>query len=335
MTCTADGWRVHLVHQFPNPWLAVAAYVAVLLLLYEAVSLPLNFITGYFVEHRYGLSNQTLRAWTWNLAKEILVSLVLTLPLVEAIYWLLRRFPNWWWVLAGFMWVVFTVLICRVGPTWVLPIFYKTEPLERADLQEEIERLAKDTGLRLDGVHRLNLSKTTKKANAALVGAGGSRRVLLSDTLLDHFSPSEIVVVFAHELGHHVYHHIWKLAAASACVAFAGLAATHAILRWTVVRMGFEGIDDVTAFPVLCIVVGAVALLLLPAQNALSRHMERQSDAFALDKTHDPDSFVSAMGKLAGQNLAESDPHPLVEIIFYSHPPISKRIAAAQGLETR
>lgn len=330
MLWTADWWRGHLVAKVANAWAAVAAYVVALLLLYELVSMPLNFISGFVIEHRYRMSNQTLLGWTWELAKEIAVSLVLTLPLVEVVYWLLRAFPEAWWLLACGVWVVFTVVIGRLGPTLILPLFFKTEPLADEDLRDGIERLAADTGLTLDGVYRLNLSKTTKKANAALAGMGRTRRVLLGDTLLEKFSPAEILVVFAHELGHHVHRHIWKLLGLAAGVAFVGLWAAHVALRWGVMRFGFSGIADVTAFPLLCIVLGAVGLLLLPIQNACSRHMERQCDAFAIAKTQDADSFVSAMRKLAGQNLADTDPHPLVELIFYSHPPISKRIAAAQ-----
>ena len=67
-------------------------------------------------------------------------------------------------------------------------------------------------------VGRLELSKETKKANAMLAGLGSSRRVYLSDTLLEAFDDDQIAVVFAHELGHHIRRHIFKTIGLSAVV---------------------------------------------------------------------------------------------------------------------
>ena len=55
-----------------------------------------------------------------------------------------------------------------------------------------------------------------------LAGLGRTRRVLLGDTLLRGFSPEEIEVIFAHEIGHHVFHHIRKMIVAGTFYSAAG-----------------------------------------------------------------------------------------------------------------
>ena len=44
-----------------------------------------------------------------------------------------------------------------------------------------------------------------------------------------------------------------------------------------------------------------------------------------------PEAFVRTLGKLAAMNLADPDPHPLVEAFFHSHPSINRRLAAAEA----
>ena len=61
-----------------------------------------------------------------------------------------------------------------------------------------------------------------------------------------------------------------------------------------------------------------------------SRRLEREADAFALEAMRSREGFVSAMRKLASQNLADTDPPAWVEWLFYSHPSISRRIRFAE-----
>ncbi|MDI6761381.1 MAG: M48 family metalloprotease, partial [Candidatus Brocadiaceae bacterium] len=176
-----------------------------------------------------------------------------------------------------------------------------------------------------------------RKANALLSGLGKTRRVIFSDTLLESFTPQEIQVVFAHELGHHVHRHIQKLLLMGSLTVFAGLALVDYLLREIIPL--FQGVGarcnvplhDVATFPVFLLITGAFALLLLPLENAYSRHLERQCDLYALDKTRNPQAFISAMEKLADKNLADRNPGSLIEYLFYDHPPISRRIEMARS----
>lgn len=306
-------------------WLTGAALVATL----ELVSLPLDFWSSYVVEHKYQLSNQTLAAWIRQRVKMYLVGGVLGWLLLSGLYAVLWAAGDWWWLWATAGWLLVTLVLGQLLPVLILPIFYKVTPLDDVSLLERLRNLATGTGLTVQGAYRLHLSEETKKANAALAGLGRTRRVLLGDTLLDQFTPEEIEVVFAHELGHHVHRHLPKMIAVHVALALVGFWLVDVILRWAAPAVGYADLHDPTALPLLLLVLSLFGLLLSPAQNALSRLFERQCDRYALDRTRNPEAYRSAFTKLARVNKADPDPHPLVVWLFHDHPAIRERLRMA------
>lgn len=323
-----------------NEWLLIALYLTVFIIIYEIIDLPLSFYGGFILEHRFKLSNQAIPGWLKNEGKALLISLVIAIPVIEAIYFFLRTLPHIWWIFAGALWLFLTVVLTKFMPTVLLPLFYKSVPIEDEELKGKLRKLAEGADINVEGVYRINLSKDTKKANAAFVGLGGTRRILLSDTLLSKFSHEEIEAVFAHELAHHVYRHVFKMLIVAGICGFAGFALCHYVLPASIqlsLRSASGGeaipIHDIAAFPLLILVLSAFGLILLPLQNAYSRWHEKTCDIYSIEKTDNPAAFVSMMNKLAEQNLADKEPNRLIEILFYDHPPISKRIALAERLK--
>jgi STE24 endopeptidase len=175
------------------------------------------------------------------------------------------------------------------------------------------------------------LAEKTRKANAALAGLGGTRRILVSDTMLAEYTEDEIEVVLAHELAHHVHGDIWKGIAFECGLILAGFYLASRVLRALAAAIGLHGVDDVAGLPLLLLAAGAVSLVMLPVAHAMSRAFERRADHFALRLTRNPGAFISAMKRLGAQNLAEEHPSRIVQWLFYSHPPVRQRIAAAQA----
>ncbi|MHB2153372.1 M48 family metallopeptidase [Calditrichota bacterium GD2] len=287
---------------------------------------PFEFYSSFILEHRYHLSNQTLWDWIKEKLKENLVGLAIGLPLALAFYFLLLNFPQTWWLWLSVVVFLFSVLLGRIAPQVIFPLFYKFEPLEDAELLQRMERLAKIGKFDLQGIFRFNMSKDTKKANAAFTGLGKSRRIVIGDTLLENFTHDEIEAVFAHEVGHFVHKHLYKLMAAGTLQTFVGFYLAHLIYRDLLTRMGFTGPADLAALPLIAIILTVYMLLVSPLSNALSRHYERQADLYALRHSGNPRAFASALLKLSEQNLSDKQPHPLVEFFFHSHPSIQKRV---------
>lgn len=311
--------------------IAVFLYVVMLTSISKVLGLPLDYYS-FRLEHRFQLSNQKARAWVWDEAKGFLLTLVLASLLVELLYFIIREFPEHWWVVAwiGFLGVV--VLLAQLAPVLLFPIFYKFEPLQNEDLKTRLVRLGERAGTRVRGVYKWHLSEKTKKANAALTGLGNTRRVILADTLLENYSPDEIEAVLAHELGHHVHKHIVKGIAAQAGVTLLGFWAANWALQYSIARWHiFVTLSDFANLPLVVLTFAGLSFLLMPAMNAFSRYNERQADRYAFENIASVSPFISSMNRLAEQNLAEKAPSRWVEWWFYSHPSIARRVAAAEG----
>jgi STE24 endopeptidase len=312
-----------------NRWLRLVLLAFVYAVGLEILTLPFDFWSGFVLEHRYQLSNQTAGRWVWRRIKGYLIGGPLGLALLLGLYSLIWYSGAWWWVCAAAGWLVVTLVLGQLVPVVILPLFYKVTRLDDQSLLERLRQLAQGTGLAVEGIYRLHLSADTRKANAALAGLGRTRRVLLGDTLLDQFTPEEIEVVFAHELGHHSLGHIKKMIVASVLMTGAGLWIVDQVLWHTAQALGYPRFDDPAALPLLLFVLTVFGLFLSPAQNALSRFFERQSDLYALSRTRRPDAYRSAFTKLARMNKADPDPHPVKVWLFDDHPPIRQRLAMA------
>lgn len=314
---------------------APAPYALAATLLSTLASLPLTYYGSYVVEQRYGLSNQTRRAWCGEQLKGLGVSLALGLPLTQGVYWIIGRYPRRWWAILSALTVPFTVLLTNLAPVLILPLFNTFEPLRDRALAERIKALAATQGVTVSDVLQMDMSKQTRKANAFFTGIGNTKRIVLGDTLLDEFAPDEIEVVLAHELGHQVHRDLWKLIGLGALTTVATSYLVHRLapplIRRAGPRWGLDverGVADVAALPLLALLLGAVSLALAPLQNAISRNLiERPADRFALDLTGDNAAFVRAMEKLGRMNLADPNPSALVKHLLYSHPPLAERIA--------
>jgi Zn-dependent protease with chaperone function len=311
----------------------VIGYVAVLGIVLELVGLPLAFYRGVTLERRYGLSTQTTARWWIDHVKAGGLSLVFAAIAALIVLSLIRWDPERWWISAAIAFTMILVLLAQLAPVLLMPLFYEITPLTRDVLRDRLVALASKAGTHIAGVFEWRLSDRTRKANAALAGIGRTRRILLSDTLLSEHSDDEIEVILAHELAHHVYRDIWSAILVETVLIALGCFVADRVLAMFAMSAGLEGKGDVAGLPLLVLAAGAVSLALMPVANALSRAHERRADRYALTMTRNAPAFITAMKRLAAQNLAEEEPSRLVEVLFHTHPTINARIEAARRFE--
>jgi len=331
-------WLHFLIWQPVAGWfpLQLFIYFLILLLSYEVLISPLSYYAGFILPRQYGLSVQSLKGWVLDLMKGLALGLVVEILAIEVIYVLLAMQPRFWWLWVALVWLLFTVVMASLAPVLLFPIFYKFTPLPEGELTQRLLALAQKAKTRVQGVFSMQLSSKTTAANAALMGLGNTRRIVLADTMLDRYTTDEIEVVLAHELGHQVHYDIWKLIISQSVLTLGGLYLVNLALHWAVDAHHFyRALADPATIPFVLVLASVFGLIVMPLSNALSRAIEYQADEYALQATHKVEPFKSAMTRLANQNLAEVEPSPIIEFLFHNHPSIKKRLAHADEFSSR
>jgi len=313
---------------------AAAIYFTILALAWATISAPLNYYLSFVLPHRYGLSTQKFTCWLSDKLKAGGLSLALGAGMVAATYWSITVFPLIWWLLTWGMAIQLGLLLTNLAPVIIVPLFFKMKPLSNPDLKLKLQELAQRAQARVRGVYTIELSKKNTTANAALIGLGNTKRIVLTDTLLHQYSPSEIETVTAHELGHHLHRDILKLFVIQSAIWLIGFYIANLILKATATPLGFNGISDIAALPWLLLIFTALSLPAAILTNTYSRHLETEADEYALRLTDNPKSFINVMTKLTDQNLSEAQPSRWVEWLIYDHPSHKQRVEHARHYAT-
>lgn len=315
-----------------NDYLVLLIYTLIIGMVSSLLFFPLNFYSDYYLEHKYNLSNQTFWKWLWENIKESLVGTAIGLPILIIFYFVLNFYKMNWWLPFGTVMFVFSVLLARIVPTFILPLFYKITPLDDEDLKKRIIELSANANLNVENIFKFDMSKNTKKANAAFTGLGKTKRILLGDTLLNNFSNDEIETVIAHELGHYKKKHIIKNIITGTIFSFLTFFLIAQLYSLSINWFGFNSIVQISALPILILWGSIIGLILTPISNYISRKYEYEADSYAVHSTNKKKAFITTLNKLTEQNLGDREPNPIVEWFFYSHPSIKKRIAAIEKI---
>jgi STE24 endopeptidase len=293
-----------------------------------------------FVRHRLsravGISRQSVREWLADLLKGALLAVVFGTLAIAVVVWLARVEPHWWWAIAVVGSIVVELVLTAVAPVLLVPIFLRSRPLAAGALRDDLLALAARAGVTVGSVRVLQAGAKTAAANAAVMGMGPTRRIVLTDTLIDEAavderSISEVRAVLGHELGHHRAQDLWRFAALGAVSTFVTFGAG----AWLVDRLpswvAHGGPRTLAGMPALALCLGVVGWPLALVSAAYSRRRERAADAFGCRVAGDPEAFARALEGLCRTNLAEYWP-PRVVQVRASHPAPGERIARARGV---
>ncbi|HNV03693.1 MAG TPA: M48 family metalloprotease [Vicinamibacterales bacterium] len=310
---------------------AVIVWALAVAAVHEAGRLPFACYNGFILERRYGLSRQQAAAWLADHLKSGLVGLAFALAASVWVAACLQRWPDGWWLPAWAGAAAAAVAAAWAAPVLVLPLFCALQPLRDEALRRRLLALAARAGVPAIDIVEWRLSGRSSRANAALVGLGRTRRIVVSDTLASDYRSEEVEAVVAHELAHRAHRDIWFALGIDAAQTAAALLASDAALRAAAGPLSLAGAPVAAGLPIVALVSLAVGLLSAPAAHALSRARERRADRYALDLTGNADAFARAVRRLGAHNLAEEHPGPLARAFFHTHPPVEERLAAARA----
>ena len=277
-------------------------------------------------ERRHGVSRVGYVEWVfsdWSQLAGEFAFVCLALLIVMALAGKLR---DSWWLPGAAAFVGLAALFTFITPY----LLGNLHPLARPELARAAQRIAAREGVSGVPVRVQDVSGDTSAANAAAIGLGPSRRVVLWDTLLDgRFTDRQVRFVIAHEYGHQARRHLQKGIAWFALFALPG---TFLMARFTRRR---GGMADPAVVPFSLLVLVVLQLVALPLQNVVSRRIEAEADWMGLRTTHDPTGDRRLMQSFTQTSLAQPDPPGWSYVVLDSHPTIMQRIALANAWEAR
>ena len=329
----ADALERSLRSRLPHEALVAPAYGLTVSTATFLLDLPSSYFGGHRIERTFGLSQQPDVDWLKQRLLGFTLGSGFSALAFTGLHHLIRRRPDDWWLLLTGAAIPATLLLGTLFPTVIMPRFNRFTPLEDRELVERLRDLGERAGVTVAAVYQMDMSRQTERANAMFTGLGGTRRIILGDTLISTFAPDEIAGVIAHELGHQVNRDIWTLSAIGAASIAAIGTTTHVLApvaltrtaRWT----GISSTRQVAALDVLTVLAGVAGLAISPVSALVSRTIERRTDRFALELTGEGDVYARAMARLGRRNLIDPDPPSWRVRLLSSHPPITERIATA------
>ncbi|MGC1303091.1 MAG: M48 family metallopeptidase [Caulobacteraceae bacterium] len=314
----------------PRPVLASAVAAAVFLALDFVLQLPWDVYAQWWREKQYGLTSQPLPGWLGEQVISFVISLVLTVLFLAAMYALIRRAPRTWWAWAGGLAIIAIVFMAVAAPIFIEPLFNTYTPAPNGPVRDAVTALAHKAGVPSDKIYIYNGSRQSNRYTANVSGLGRSARVALSDTMFAKGADiGEVRAVVGHEMGHYSHKHLLWTALVSSLLAVAAFWLTDLLFPYVANLMGADvgGIADPAGLPVVVAIIATLSLLATPLLNTETRLEEADADSFSLRYANEPDGLARAMVKTI--EYRASSPTALEEFIFYDHPSVEHRVRKA------
>ncbi|HSX04361.1 MAG TPA: M48 family metallopeptidase [Rhabdochlamydiaceae bacterium] len=313
-----------------NWYFSIVLYLALFISLYQLLSFPLDFYSGYIREHDYYLSMQPLGRWFGNYGKGLAIAIVAAAAFLWIFYLLLKKSPRRWWFYSSLVTVALLFISMLIQPIWIDPLFNQFGRMKNKELEEKILALASRAEIENGRVFEVDKSKDTQKLNAYVVGLGPVTRIVLWDTTIKELDSDQILFVMGHEMGHYVLNHIWwsliYLSALSFLMFYLVYRSANFLLRRYHKQFGFKHLYDIASLPLLLFLMAFFMLFATPLINCISRTMEHEADRFGLEITQNNQIAGETFVILQRENLANPRPGIIYKIWRCSHPPIAERV---------
>ena len=313
-------------------WLGTV-FILSIMLIASFIDLPFSIYRNFILEERFGFNRMTIKTFTGDLIKELILTLALGMPLIYAILYLMNMsaIGDYWWIYVWAILSLFTITMMWIYPTFIAPIFNKFKPLENNSLRNRIDNLLDRTGFGSDGIFIMDGSKRSSHGNAYFTGIGRNKRIVFFDTLLKGMEDEEIEAILAHELGHFHHKHVRQRIVSSFIFSFISLALLGYLIKqgWFFHGLGISEPSAHTALVLFSLTLPVFSFFITPISNLISRKHEFQADAFAASHT-DANDLISSLTKLYRENSSTLSPDRYYSAFHDSHPSAILRIARLQ-----
>ena len=317
-----------------GPIITGLLFVGILALLSGIIDLPFSVYDNFVIEEKYGFNKSSVKTFILDIIKSVLLSIIIGAPLFALILWFFQETgalaPLYTWVMV----TLFQLFMMLIAPTVILPLFNKFTPLAEGELKDTLEKYARENDFHLKGIYKMDESKRTSKPNAFFTGFGKSRRIVLYDTLLEKYTPDELLGVLAHEMGHYKLKHTPKMVIA-AILETGFIFFTLSLFinnRELFAAFKMENLSVYASLLFFGFLYSPISTIISIVMNIFSRKREYEADRFAVETTGKGEELITALKRLSIDTLSNLTPHRLKVFFYYSHPPVLARIQAIKAL---
>jgi STE24 endopeptidase len=314
----------------PRPWLSAAAAAGALTFVLGAAGAMVSGVCAWRGDELLARGGGTppaagLAAHLAQAAAGLIPSVLAAVLLVPSLFWLMRRRPRSWPLVAGAL-----LMAGILGLGWLPYALSAGPPLGPAPpgpAQDGVMRLVAETGLPVQAV----LASPDPTFDADVTGGFGRAKVVLGPQMLAG-PPAEARAFVGHVMGHYVHNDILI-----ACLIFAGVLAAglFAVPPWGASLARWLGAGAVSspaepaALPALAVMGFLAATLAALAGSAYLRAANVGADAYSLDHAREPDGLAAVI--VREWDHQSVDPTPIEAAIFYTHPPLEGRLVHAMA----
>ena len=330
----AMNWLDVFWHErISDPILLGTVFILSIMMIASFIDLPFSIYRNFILEEKFGFNRMTIKTFTGDLVKELILTIALGIPLIYAILYLMNMstIGDYWWIYVWAILSFFTITMMWIYPTFIAPIFNKFKPLENNSLRNRIDNLLDRTGFGSDGIFIMDGSKRSSHGNAYFTGIGKNKRIVFFDTLLKGMEEREIEAILAHELGHFHHKHVRQRIVSSFIFSLVSLALLGYLIKqgWFFHGLGISEPSAHTALVLFSLTLPVFSFFITPISNLISRKHEFQADAFAASHT-DANDLISSLTKLYRENSSTLSPDRYYSAFHDSHPSAILRIARLQ-----
>jgi len=317
-----------------NEWLSQGLFLVVMIVVSTLIELPFDYYQTFSIEERYGFNRSTKQTFFMDAIKNVVLISALLFGVYSFLYFIYSIFADQLLFLIVGVWAGLSVLFILIAMFngLIVRVFNKLTPLEDGSLKTRINDLATDAGFTLKRVFVMDASKRSAKLNAFFTGLGKTKEIVLFDTLIEKMSEEEVLSVMAHEIAHYLHKDIYRMIAENILI-FAVYAAALGLVFSQPDLMsgfGFSSFNVAFGFLLFTFIISPISFVVSIPRMYLSRVAEYKADAYSatkIDKSH----MIHALKVLAKESLSNLTPHPWYVKLYYSHPPMSERIAALEN----
>ncbi|UCG35198.1 MAG: M48 family metallopeptidase [Candidatus Omnitrophota bacterium] len=308
---------------------------AVVVLIWELLSIPFAIYSTFVIEERFGFNRTTPKTFVFDFIKSLILLAIIGGSAFAAVIWFFRTAGSLAWLYCWIALTLFQLFLIFIAPVVIMPLFNKFKPLAEGELKEAIQDYARSQNFKMKGIYTMDGSRRSSKANAFFTGFGRFRRIALFDTLIQKHTAEELVLVLAHEVGHYKKKHILKMMFISIITSGLMFYLLSFFINNPMLFAAFR-MENLSVYGSLFFfgfLYAPISMIFSIIHNILSRKNEYQADSYAVKTYPKPEVFIAALKKLTIDNLSNLTPHPLKVFLDYSHPPILERIKALRTIK--